>query len=292
MSASKLVLVTGATGQQGGSVAHALLALGHSVRGMTRNTSSEKAQALAAAGAEMVEGDFSRADSLAAALDGVHAVFAMSTPFEAGEDAEVAQGKAIVDAAVAAGVDHFVYTSVASADRETGIPHFDSKWEVEKHLAATDLDWSVIAPVYFMDNLFFPDNVGAIGQGAYPIAMPSAVKLQQVSVRDIGRFGAFMIDRKDEFLGRRVDIAADDLNATETAEILSRVLGRPIQHVEVPIDQIRAWSEDLAIMYEWFVSHGYTADIASLRSTYPSIEWESFEEFVTARANALQPAEV
>ena len=210
MANSKLVLVTGVTGKQGGAVARALIAKGHRVRGMTRNVESDAARAVAALGVDLVAGDFRDSDSLAAAVAGVDTVFAMGTPFEAGEDAEIAQGVALVDAAVDAEIDHFVYTSVASADKSTGIPHFDSKWEVEKHLASTALDWSVIAPVYFMENLFFGENLGALQNGSYPVPLPLDLSLQQVAVADIGAFGALVVDRKDDFVGRRVEIASDE----------------------------------------------------------------------------------
>ena len=111
MANSKLVLVTGVTGQQGGAVARALIAKGHRVRGMTRNVESDAARAVAALGVDLVVGDFRDSDSLAAAVAGVDTVFAMGTPFEAGEDGEVAQGVALVDAASDAEIDHFVYTS-------------------------------------------------------------------------------------------------------------------------------------------------------------------------------------
>ena len=132
MSDSRLVLVTGATGQQGGSVARRLLDGGFRVRGITRNTESDAAKELIVLGAEVVHAEFSDTESLSAALEGVDAVFAMTTPFEAGVDAETAQGVALIDAAAAAGVDHFVYSSVASADKATGVPHFDSKYRVEE----------------------------------------------------------------------------------------------------------------------------------------------------------------
>ncbi len=282
MPNSKLVLVTGVTGQQGGAVARALIAKGHRVRGMTRNVDSDAAQAVAALGVDLVVGDFGDSDSLAAAVTGVDTVFAMGTPFEAGEAAEIAQGVAIVDAAVAAEVDHFVYTSVASADKSTGIPHFDSKFEVEKHLASTGLDWSIIAPVYFMENLFFGENLGALQNGSYPTPLPADLPLQQVAVADIGAFGALVVDRKDEFVGRRVEITGDELTSAESAVVLGELLDRPIGHFEVPMEQIRAFSEDFAIMYEWFIDTGYSVDIDGLRATYPEVGWHRFVDWAAA----------
>jgi uncharacterized protein YbjT (DUF2867 family) len=248
---------------------------------VTRNVDSEAAKALTDLGAEMVVGDFTNPQSLEAAAVGADTIFAMTTPFEGGIEAETAQGITLVDAAVAAGVGHYIFTSVASADKDTGIPHFDSKYEVEKHLAKTSLSWTVIAPVYFMENLFLPQVLDGLRQGTYAAPLPADLPLQQVAVDDIGMFGAHIVENSDAFAGHRLDIAGDELTSARSAEILGKVLEKPVAHFEVPMDQIRAFSEDFAIMYEWFISTGYTVDIEGLRSKYPDVGWHRFGEWAS-----------
>ena len=126
------VLVGGATGQQGGAVARILLKRGHSVKALTRTPESEAAVRLGESGAELVQGSFDDRDSLEQAMRGVDAVYTMSTPFEAGLEAETRQGIMVADAAFSAGVAHFVFSSVGSADQKTGIPHFETKYRVEQ----------------------------------------------------------------------------------------------------------------------------------------------------------------
>lgn len=276
---SKRVLVTGITGKQGGAIAQSLRQKGHRVRGLSRNPKSDAGQALQKQGIEMVAGDFTKPDTLVEAMRGVDAVFAMTTPFEAGEQAETAQGIALVDAAVRAGTKHFVFTSVASADKNTKIPHFDSKHAVEKHLAATDLDWTVIAPVYFMENLFFPQSHDALRSGSFAMPLPSDRKLQQIALADIGAFGAHVIEQRDAFLGKRIDIAGDELTGDHCAKALSDALDRPINYAHIPMEVIRSFSEDFAIMYQWFIDVGYDVDIDDMRKRYPTVGWHRFADW-------------
>src|SRR5262249_62225131 len=128
MADSKVILVTGATGHQGGAVARELLAHGHRVRAMTRNPEGDAARALAKQGAEVVAGNLDDEASIEKALSGAWGAFAVQNTWEAGVEGEEAQGKRFARAVKGAGVRHFVYTSVGSADRRTGIPHFDNKW--------------------------------------------------------------------------------------------------------------------------------------------------------------------
>ena len=278
------VLVTGATGKQGGAVARALLARGgHQIHAVTRDPESEAAQLLAKAGAKLVEANFRSRDSLTTAMEGMDAVFAMTTFFEEGVDAEMAQGKALIEAARATAVPYFVYTSVAGADQKTGIPHFDSKYEVEKHLQTSGLAYAVVAPVYFMENMYAPQALEALQNGVYAAALPGDRQLQQIAVADIGNFTALVIEQRDRFVGQRIDIGSDELDGNEQATILSEVLGREIRYQQVPLDALRQQSEEMALMYEWFDRVGFDADIMALRETYPDVGWHTFESWARSQ---------
>jgi uncharacterized protein YbjT (DUF2867 family) len=279
MSPSKLVLVTGATGQQGGAVVEALLTRGHRVRALTRNAGSPAAGRLRARGVEIAVGDFLDPGSLVRAARGVGAVYAMSTPFELGAEKETAQGKAVTDAAKAAGVAHLIYGSVASANRATGVAHFDSKYEVEKYLEASGVPYTVVAPVYFMENLLAPWNLPGLRRGKLAVALPAGRSLQQIAVGDIGAFAAAVIERGEPVFGRRFDIAGDELTGEEAAAILSKATGREVHYEGFPPSVLRAQSEEVAQMFEWFDRTGYAAEIASLRRDFPEVKWHTFEEW-------------
>lgn len=153
MSTKRTVLVTGATGQQGGAVARALLSNGHGVKALTRKPDSAAAQALASAGAQLVIGDLDDTTAFAKAASGVDTLFLMGTMQGDNADAETRQGIAAANAAKAAGVGHLIYSSVADADKNTGIPHFDSKYRVEQHLRGLGVPYTISAPVFFMENM-------------------------------------------------------------------------------------------------------------------------------------------
>src|SRR5689334_11794113 len=234
MAQSKLVLVTGATGKQGGAVVEALLTRGHQVRALTRNAASPAAKRLREQGVESAVGDFTDHASLVRAARGVDAVYAMSTPYEQGAEQETAQGMTLTDAAKAAGVAHLVYSSVASANRATGIPHFDSKYAVEQHVQASGVPSTIVAPVFFMENVLQPWIVAGLRQGKLAMALPAGRSLQQIAVADIGAFVAAVIERGDTVFGRRFDIAGDEVTGDQAAATLSEVTGREIRYEGFP----------------------------------------------------------
>jgi uncharacterized protein YbjT (DUF2867 family) len=274
---SLLVAVTGATGAQGGATARALLQRGHRVRALTRRP--ETAEALRTSGADIVTADFDSPTSLDAAFEDVDAVFLMTTPFGADLDTEVRQGIDAVDAAVRAEVGHIVFTSAANADRDTGIPHFDSKYVIEQHLAKATTDWTVLGPAAFMDNYLGHWVADSLRRGKFPLPLQPGVALKLISAADIGRFAALVVDRHDEFIGRRVDIASDELTGEQLAGELARATGRPVEFEPVPLEQARGYSEDLRTMFRWFNEVGLDVDIPHLRDAYPEVGWQRFAQW-------------
>jgi uncharacterized protein YbjT (DUF2867 family) len=273
MTAQQTILVAGATGKQGGAVVRHLRDDGFSVRALTRDPESDKARALRADGVDVVRGDLSERASLDPALEGVYGVFSMATPFEQGMDAEVRQGTTLGDAAKAAGVQHYVYSSVGGAERQSGVPHFDTKWQVEEHLRSLDLPLTIVRPVYFFENFGgwgLQPNEG--GEG-YTLAMPLAPEttLQSVAVDDIGAFVARAFATPSESAGREFELAGDELSLAGYAAAISHDLGAPVGYFQVPWQAIKEQSEDIYLMYRYFEREGYQADIAALRAEYPSL---------------------
>jgi uncharacterized protein YbjT (DUF2867 family) len=279
MTSKRKVLVTGATGQQGGAVAHALLAGGHGVRAFTRKPDGDAARRLATAGAEIIAGDLADADSVTRAASGVDAMFLVGNFYEAGFAGEVRQGTEAADAARAAGVGHLIYSSVADANKATGIPHFDSKYLVEKHIAGLGIPYTISAPVAFMENAVAPWSVGPLRKGALAFALPPKRELQLIALADIGAFVAALVERRESVFGKRFDIAGDQLSGEQQAAILSRATGRAIGYQEIPLAAARQQNAEAAIMFEWFDRTGYDADIAGLRAAFPEVGWRSFADW-------------
>ncbi|WP_242392108.1 NmrA/HSCARG family protein [Anaeromyxobacter oryzisoli] len=273
------VAVAGGTGTQGGAVARLLLQRGHAVRALTRRPGSAAAAELRALGADVRQADLDDVEAVRRALAGADAFFAMATPYEAGVDAEIRQGRRAADAAREAGVKHLVYSSVASADQETGIPHFDSKAEIEAHVRELGVPYTIVGPVFFMENLIGPWFVAELRAGTLALPLPPSRPLQMIAVEDIARFVGVVLERPDEFRDRRVDIASDSLTGPEMARILAEVSGRDVDFVQASLDPVRRRSTDLARMWEWFDQVGYGVDVERLVRTYPEVGWHDFRHW-------------
>jgi uncharacterized protein YbjT (DUF2867 family) len=266
----QLFLVTGATGRQGGAVARRLLKRGNRVRALTRDPNKPAARALAEMGAEVVRGDLDDRPSVERALAGAYGVFSVQNYWEAGYEREVSQGITLAEAAKAQGVKHFLYSSVGSSYRKTGIAAFEGKWEIEEHIRRVGLPYTILRPTSLMEDWEEMREEIVGGTLAQPLDPHTA--LQQVSVEDIGVFAAMAFEEPERWLGREVDLAGDESPMAELAETFGRVLGRKVEYVQVSWEEFReAYGEDLAVMYEWFEEVGYEADIGALREEYPGL---------------------
>ncbi|MEV4509974.1 NmrA family NAD(P)-binding protein [Dactylosporangium sp. NPDC049525] len=238
------VLVTGATGQQGGATARALLAAGIPVRALVRDPATDRAKAVEALGAELVTGDLHDRDSLTRAAQEVRAVFSVQMPaMRDGAidfDGELAQAVNLIEAAVAAGVPQFVHTSVSGAGQHTGTagwaegrwaalePYYTTKAGIQDRVREAGFThWTLIKPGWFMENFLpaaaylFPRGV----EGGLVTVLRPQTRLSLVAVDDIGRAAAAAVAEPGRFHRVELELASDHLTMTEIAEVLSRALG-------------------------------------------------------------------
>lgn len=283
-----LVLVTGATGQQGGAVIRHL-PRGVRVRALVRDPS--KATALGEHGVEVVAGDLLQPASLDSALKGVTSVFAVTNFWDGlqegqaplGAEGEVRQGKNLADAAKRAGVEHFVFSSVGGAfDYPSDVPHARSKQEIEHHILALDLPWTILRPVFFMDNFNAPfmEFGKNAREGRVFIPIRKTRRFQMISVEDVGRIAALAIVRRDEFLHAAFDLAGDSLTTAEIAATFARVTGKQTSSVADAgaIPEVAKASAEFAAMWKEFDERGTDAFVPGLRALVR--ELERFETFL------------
>jgi uncharacterized protein YbjT (DUF2867 family) len=276
---NELILITGATGHQGGAIARELLSKGRKVRTMTRHPEGAAAAELKRLGAEIVAGDLDDGASIERALQGAWGAFAVQNTWEAGVEGEEEQGIRFAEIARRAGIHHLVYSSVGSADRQTGVPHFENKARVEAKVRSLGFPSHVILrPVFFMENLLSPWFLPGLQDGVLAMGIKPETRLQMIAVRDIGQYGGWAFERHAELNGRGIDIAGDAMTMPEAARALSAAMGREIRFVQVPIEEVQKFSDDYAIMLEWFDRVGYSADIAA-RSAESGIRPTTFREW-------------
>ena len=272
MSANgKIIAVTGATGNQGGAVARRMLAEGWHVRALTRDPDGSAARSLAAQGAEPVPGDMDRPEDLAGAFQGADAVFSIQNDRlpNVGLEGMVRQGHAVLDAAKATGVRHFIFSSVSGVDRGAGQKRFEVKYQVEQYVQASGVPYTILRLVTFMDNL--NRSRPAILSGTLPgIGLRPDKALFMVALADIGGFTAVILAHPQEYLGRSVELAGDALTEPQMAETLTRVIGRPVQLAAPPASSQPLTEEQLAFN-RFLNSDGYSADIPALRRAYPEL---------------------
>jgi uncharacterized protein YbjT (DUF2867 family) len=262
---SKVIAISGATGQQGGATARELFGKGFTLRALTRKPDSDAAKALAAQGAEIAHVELDDEASVRKALQGAWGAYAVQNTWTAGVDGEEAQGHRFAKIAKEAGVQHYVYASVASADRQTGIPHFENKFRVENTIRSLNFpSYAIIRPVFFFSNLPSP---WFLNGDKLVSALQPPTRLQMIDVADIGKYGALAFT-DPRFKNLELDIAGDEVTLPQAAEAIGNALGRKIEYLQIPIGEVRKNSDDFAKMLEWFEAVGYDADIEGNAQTY------------------------
>jgi uncharacterized protein YbjT (DUF2867 family) len=273
------VLVIGATGQQGGATARELLERGWTVHALVRDAGKPTARSLRAAGARLVVGDLDDPASLRAAMSGVHGVFLVLTMMTGphitleGVAAEERRGRAVADIAKETGIEHLVYSSINGADVHTGIPHLESKGRIEERIDDLELPATILRPAFFMDNFATFQRPALVeGELVVGLALRPETRFPMIATSDIGAFAAIAFDQPEQFIGQRMRIVGDDLTGPAIAEILGRVCGLKATFQQVPIEQLRAFDEEVAKMFAWFDGRAAeTPDYAALRAYHPGL---------------------
>jgi uncharacterized protein YbjT (DUF2867 family) len=266
----RTIVVLGATGQQGGAVAQALVTDGRwQVRALSRDPASHGARLLSVAGIEVVRADMDDLDSLQHAMAGAYGVFSVQGT-DRGGDIETARGIDVAEAARFAGVKHFIYSSVGGAERASGIAHFESKWRVEEYIRAIGLPASIVRPTFFMDNFAKP-SMRWIVLAMLRSYLPANKALQMVATQDIGRWVANAFAHPEAYIGRTEELAGDELTYSQIVKALKRQGRWADLPVPIPRLLLFALPQEVRRMFAWFGTAGYQADLAALRSRDPRL---------------------
>lgn len=285
MSDSKQpVLVFGATGQQGGSVASALLKAGWPVRALLRNPRSAKAVALEDAGVELVQGDFADDRSIRDAMKDIYGVFSVQPSSGQGpvlgltDEEELRYGIAVADLAVESSVRHLVYSSTGAVGAEpTGMGHFDTKAGIEAHIRKLPINATVIRPVAFMEMLMMPGF--GLDQDRFNFFAEPDQPFQLLAVEDIGKFVAAILGDPVRFGGATIEVASDTVTGRMLEARFSAAAGRPITYARFP-DEVLSANPFLAKLTALFDAGRLTgeADLDALRRINP--ELQSFKSWL------------
>jgi len=281
VNADKIILITGATGRQGGGVIRHMLPKGWKLRALTRNPRSAAALDLARLGVEVLPGDLEDPASLERPVHGAYGVYGVQDFWAVGARREVQQGKNLADAAKKAGVAHFVYSSVGGAERKSGIDHWESKWEIEQHIRKLGLPATVIRPVAFMEDYYVDQVEIGILKGKFVDPIRGDKPYQTIAADDIGGFVALAFERPKEFIGEALEIAGSELTNRQAAEVFSRVLGKKVKFQRLPMVIVRLFlGKEFYQMFRWFHAAGFQANIAELRRRYPEVRLRTLEEWL------------
>lgn len=279
--ARNMVLVTGATGRQGGAVIRHLLKSNVAVKALSRTPDSISAQRLMLRGVTVVKGDMADLPSLVNALKGCDGVFSVQNYFECGGENEIRYGKNMVDAARKCHISHFIYNSVCGADTDTKVPHFETKHIIEQYIEGTGLPTTILRPVKFMENYYIPQVFKGILSGKLYDAIVSGKKHQMIAADDIGKYVADAFTNPANYLNKTIEIAGDEMTNEQVAATMGDVLGLHVKFKRLPLFVVKLlMDKEMYRMFKWFNEKGFTADLKKIRRDFPSVKVTSLKEFL------------
>lgn len=250
MENKRHIFITGITGNQGSAVTRHLLDQGHVVIGLTRDANSEKAQQLKSQGVIIVEGNLNDPTRFQSEIKKSDALFFVQAL--QGKNSEIQQGKQFIESITAFGINHLVYASVLGADLNTGIPHFDSKYEIEKHIKSSNVKYTILRPASFYENHLFPQVANGIKKGKYVSPLNQTCKQQMIGVDDIGKIAAQVISNPKEYSGKTLSIATDEYQIGDLPQLFSEAMNKPVKYKKLPGIIVRlAMGNDLYKMFKY-----------------------------------------
>jgi len=282
---NKTILVTGATGHQGGAVFQHLRRR-FPLRLLVRDPAKRQVSALSGPGVELAQGDLEDIASLKRAMNGAYGVYSVQTSKDT--EAEIRQGTNMVDAAASQSVAHFVYSSVAGAAQNSGVPHFESKFKIEQHIQAAGIKNTILRPSFFMENWINWKDQLLNGRLEWPLRPET--RLQMNAVDDIGAFVELAFEHPGKWIGRTFELAGDELSMTQITQAFSRMLAHEVQYVQLRWDEFGKRIDPAHFkMFEWFEQDLHRVDIGAVRQELPALH--SFERWLQTTWRAQVPAE-
>ncbi|MEI7580107.1 MAG: NmrA/HSCARG family protein [bacterium] len=277
----KTILVTGATGRQGGAVIEHLLKNNFNIKALSRTPDSVSAQLLTSKGITVLKGDMSNLQSLKDTMKNCDGVFSIQNYFEYGAEKEIKYGKNVADAAKQSNISHFIYSSVCNADSNTGVPHFETKNKIEQHIKNIDLPYTILRPVKFMENYYIPQVFKGILGGKLFDSIQSGKKHQMIALDDIGKYVADAFASPEQYLNKTIEIAGDELTNEEVAQTMSEVLGIKMKFKRLPLFIVKlVMDKELYLMFNWFYEKGFTANLEETKRNFPSVKVTTLKEFL------------
>ena len=272
-SAPRTIVVTGATGLQGGAVVRRLLQDGWHVRGLTRDADSKRARALRALGAEVAQGDMAEAASLWPIFEGAYGVYNVQNPFIGGPEQEVRQGKNVAEVAKKVGVEHLVYGSAGTGRKDTGVPSWETKLQIEDHMKVLELPLTILRPTAFMELMthkkFFPP---VAAWQVMPKLMGSSRRLPWLCSEDLGVIVARAFADPHSCVGRDLTLASDVRSLDECRSMYREVMGRNPRRLPMPVwlfERFGFVGKDLTTMWRWLRTGDVDLDTSRTRAIHP-----------------------